>query len=370
MEKAVMFRRHFLQNLAVGSSVASFSPFAFANGPGPSAAQPTRIKVGQIGTRHAHASGQIHTLRALSDLYDFVGYVEPDKARHRQIAETAPYRGARRLTEKELFATPGLQVIAVETEVCDLLSTAQRCIDAGFHIHLDKPAGESLEQLEKLHRTAEEKSLTIQMGYMFRYNPAFQFLFRAVRNGWLGDLFEVHGVMSKKVPEARRRQLARYAGGSMFELGCHLIDPLFHLLGVPENVVSYNRQTIKGDPLFDNTLAVFEYPRATATIRSSVVEVNGGRRRQFTVCGTKGTIEIKPLEPAALTLTLEKPVGDFKAGTQTVVLPKSEGRYHGCWRDFAQVIHGKKQLPFTHQHDLAVQKAVLTASGLRKWSDD
>ncbi len=361
-----MLRRDFMQNLAVGSSVASLSSLAFANQSGRVA---TRIKVGQIGTRHAHAGGQISTLRALSDLYDFVGYVEPDEKRYKQIADTAPYRGAKRLTEKELFSTPDLQVVAVETEVCDLLSTAQRCIDAGFHIHLDKPAGESLKQLEKLHRTAAEKSLTIQMGYMFRYNPAFQFLFHANQQGWLGELFEIHGVMSKKVPPARRKQLARYAGGSMFELGCHLIDPLFHLLGVPDNVVSYNRQTIEGDPLFDNMLSVFEYPRATATIRSSVVEVNGARRRQFVVCGSKGTIEIKPLEPAALTLTLEKATGEFKAGTQIVNLPKSEGRYHGCWREFARVIRGEKALPFTHQHDLAVQKAILTASGLRKWND-
>ncbi len=361
-----MLRRHFMQNIAVGSSIASLSPLVLANKPDQPA---TRIKVGQIGTKHAHAGGQIATLRALPDLYDFVGYVEPDESRYKQVADTAVYRGAKRLTEKELFSTPGLQVVAVETEVCDLLSTAQRCIDAGFHIHLDKPAGESLPQLEKLHRAAAKNSLTIQMGYMFRYNPAFQFLFQANQNGWLGDLFEVHGVMSKKVSVTRRQQLARYAGGSMFELGCHLIDPLFHLLGIPDNVVSYNRQTIKGDPLFDNMLSVFEYPRATATIRSSVVEVNGGRRRQFVVCGSKGTIEIKPLEPAALTLTLEKATGDFKAGTQVVKLPKSEGRYHGCWKEFAQVIHGKKPFPFTHQHDLAVQKAVLTASGLRKWND-
>ncbi len=361
-----MLRRHFIQNLAAGASVASLPQLAMAKKVDK---KMTRIKVGQIGTKHAHAGGQIHTLRALPDLYEFIGYVEPDEARYKQVAETPVYRGAKRLSEKELFSTSGLQVIAVETEVCDLLATSQRCIDAGYHIHLDKPAGESLEQLEKLHQTAEEKSLTIQMGYMFRYNPAFQFLFNAVRQGWLGDVFEVHGVMSKKVGGPRRQQLARYAGGSMFELGCHLIDPLFHLLGIPENVVSYNRRTIKNDPLYDNMLSVFEYPAATATIRSSVVEVNGGRRRQFIVCGTKGTIEIMPLEPAALTLTLEKAEGNFKAGTQVVKLPKSEGRYHGCWKEFAKVIRRETPFPFTHQHDLAVQKAVLTASGLRKWND-
>ncbi|MBL4886685.1 MAG: Gfo/Idh/MocA family oxidoreductase [Planctomycetaceae bacterium] len=327
----------------------------------------SRIKVGQIGTKHAHAGGQMQTLRKLSDLYEVVGVVEHDDAQYKQIAESPVCRGVPRLSEQELLETPGLKVVAVETEVRDLLSTSQKCIDAGLHIHLDKPAGESFPQLEILHQTAKDKSLTIQMGYMFRYNPAFQFLFQAVQNGWLGEVFEVHGVMSKKVGEATRRQLAGYPGGAMFELGCHLIDPLLHILGIPENVTSYNRQTIKNDPLFDNMLAVFEYPRATATIRSSVVEVNGGRRRQFIVCGTQGTIEILPLEPGKLILTLEEPQGKYRKGTQEIALPASPGRYHGCWTEFASIIRGKSKLPFSHKHDLAVQKSVLTASGIRTW---
>lgn len=367
-----MLRRHFIQNVAAGSvvSFASIKSAAVLRAAVLKTENPeekNRIKVGQIGTKHAHASGQIGTIRALPDLYEFVGYVEPDEARYKQIAGTPAYRDAPRLSEKELLSTPGLKVVAVETEICDLLTTSQKCIDAGLHIHLDKPAGESFDQLVKLHRSADKNNLTIQMGYMFRYNPAFQFLFRAVQQGWLGEIFEVHGVMSKKVGEQARRVFDRYPGGAMFELGCHLIDPLLYLLGTPENVVSYNRRTIPDDPLLDNMLAVFEYPRATATIRSSVVEVNGGRRRQFVVCGTKGTIEILPLEPGSLTLTLDSPQENFKAGTQVVKLPKSAGRYHGCWSEFAKIIRGESVLPFTPAHDLAVQKAVLAASGLRKW---
>ena len=105
--------------------------------------------------------------------------------------------------------------------------------------------------------------------------------------------------MSKKANAFLRQELAKYPGGSMFELGCHLIDPLFHLLGIPSNVTAFNRQTEK-DGLLDNTFAVFEYPKATASIRSALVEVDGFRRRQFVVCGDKGTIRIMPLEPGKL----------------------------------------------------------------------
>ncbi len=35
------------------------------------------------------------------------------------------------------------------------------------------------------------------MGYMYRYNPAIMLLRECLKQGWLGDVFEVHAVMSK-----------------------------------------------------------------------------------------------------------------------------------------------------------------------------
>ena len=46
----------------------------------------------------------------------------------------------------------------------------------------------------------------------------------------------------------------------------------------------------------DNNLAVLEYEKALASIYVSSVEVNGWGRRQFMVSGSKGTINIVPIE--------------------------------------------------------------------------
>lgn len=69
------------------------------------------------------------------------------------------------------------------------------------------------------------------MGYMFRYNPAVVLLRDFLKRGWLGDVFEVHTVMSKVVDPASRRELAKFPGGIMFELGCHIIDLVVGVLG-------------------------------------------------------------------------------------------------------------------------------------------
>ena len=66
--------------------------------------------------------------------------------------------------------------------------------------------------------------------------------------------------------------------------------------------------------LVDNQLAVFDYPTATATLRSSVIEPFGTERRQFTVCGEEGTIEIYPLEPPKLRMALNKFRDSYRRG--------------------------------------------------------
>ena len=310
-------------------------------------------------------AGQMETIRRLPD-YEVVGVVESDDASWQRVKSSTPYQGAPRLTIDELFSVSGLQVVAVETKIRDLLPTAVRCLEAGLHVHIDKPAGDSLAALQRVQEVAQQHHRTIQMGYMYRYNEGFRFLYQAVREQWLGEIFEIHGVMSKTSSAAARQEMAEYPGGAMFELGCHLIDPLLYILGTPQNVTPFNRST-RSDGLLDNTLAVFEYPRATATVRSALVEVDGFRRRQFVVCGTEGTIVIRRLEPPRLELTLAGPQGRFSRGTQVVELPKPQGRYDGAWKDLAQIIRGEKEFAYSTAHDYQVQRAILAASGVMPW---
>src|SRR5436189_3173343 len=95
---------------------------ASARAEGQKAAAP-RIKIGQIGVGHAHAS-KLAVYRVSAD-YEVVGVVEPDDALRTRAAETAPYRGVKWLTRDQLLATPGLQAVLVETYVSDLLRTAE-----------------------------------------------------------------------------------------------------------------------------------------------------------------------------------------------------------------------------------------------------
>ena len=105
-----------------------------------------------------------------------------------------------------------------------------------------------------------------------------------------------------------------------------------------------------------------------ATIRVSQTDVEGGRHRQFVVCGTEGMLEIRPLEPPRLSLTLDRRRDRFVRGYQEVPLPKMTGRYDDQLRELARIARGETQSEYSPTHDLLVQELTLRASGLEPTS--
>jgi predicted dehydrogenase len=321
-----------------------------------------RVRVGQMGVGHAHAS-KLAAYRA-SDDYEVVGVVEPDEGLRHGAQADPVYQGLPWMTHEQLLNTPGLDAVLVETRVRDLLDTAEACIAAGKHIHLDKPAGESLPHFRRIVEAAQRQHLMIQLGYMYRYNPGVVLLRQILRQGWLGDVFEVHAVMSKVVAPDSRRVLAEYPGGIMFELGGHVMDLVIGVLGKPRSVTPFAQRAARtADNLVDNMLAVLTYDRAIASVKSSALEVEGFARRHLVVCGTEGTFQIQPLDDPAVRVALSRDREQYRSGYQDVVQPKYT-RYVGDAADMASVIRGEKEFLFSYQHDLDVQQALLQACEL------
>ncbi len=321
-----------------------------------------RIKIGQIGVGHAHAT-KLSVYRGSPD-YEVVGIVESDPELRRHAEMQTAYRDLPWMTQEQLLNVKGLEAVLVETRVRDLLATLETCIAASKHVHLDKPAGESLPKFRRSLQAAEKQQLLVQMGYMYRYNPAVIMLREMLAKGWLGTPFEVHTVMSKVIGLPDRQRLAEYPGGVMFELGCHVIDLVMAVLGKPEAVRPFPQQVQRQpDTLVDNMLAVFQYSNALATVKSTALEVEGFQRRHLVLCGTEGTFHIQPLDDPSVRLALSKPQGEFQRGYQDVRVPKFT-RYVADAADMARVIREEKTSDFPIAHDLAVQETLLRACDL------
>jgi predicted dehydrogenase len=326
-----------------------------------------QMKLGfaQIGTAHAHASGKVETLQANPDVA-FYGVYEPDPVLRAQRADEAAYGNVHWFrSEAEVLHNEEIVAVAVESHVADNLAIARRALEQGKHVWLDKPAGTDWQAFQDLIESARAKGLLVQLGYMFRYNPGFQFILDWVREGRLGEVFAVRGRMSQSLSEERRTYLSEYEGGILFELLCHLIDIVVALLGRPDRITSFLRDDRGTVPSFeDNTLTVFEYRRAMAMLSSAAMEVSPFAVRRFEVYGTRGSAVLEPFETSpVLRLCLDKARHGFESGWQQIPL-ESPPRYARSLAALVADIRGEKAPDRSLDHELAVQETVLRASGI------
>ena len=237
------------------------------------------------------------------------------------------------------------------------------CVDAGKHIHMDKPASGTLEEYKYILDTAKEKNLVVQLGYMYRYNPAVLKCFEHIKNGDLGEIYSINAEMSTFHPIEYRKWLTNFGGGIMYILGSHLVDLIVYMLGEPKKVTSFLKRTgLDGVDFEDNNLAVLEYDKALARIFVSSVEVNGFGRRQLMVSGSKGTVNICPLErPITMTYS-DTSIADKTYEDRKITISfednTADGRYDDMMQDFYAYIKGTKQNPFTYKHDFLVQRVL------------
>lgn len=339
-----MDRREFLAATA-GAAVAAAAP------------PPARIPIGFLGAAHSHAIDKVKVVLESPD-FEMVGACEESPAARAALEKL----GVKLLDRGALLDR--CRAVAVESAVRDHAAGGRLAVEAGKHVHLEKPPAATAREFRDIVAIARAKSLVLQMGYMWRHNPGFLALLEAARKGWLGDVFSIRASMNTLVPAERRPEWAEFRGGAMFEQGCHLIDAIVRLLGRPTAVTSFLKKHGAGaDTLADNAVAVLEYPRALAVVFDSTLQPSAFPHRLFEVQGSAGTGILKPIEPPALLLDLAGPAGPYREGSQAVPLPAYR-RFVADFAELAAAVRGERPLATTFDEDLAVHETVIRAGAM------
>jgi len=333
--------------------------FLFLAGPAAVRAAENATGVGVLGAVHSHAAEKLRILRESPD-WRLVGVCEDDAG----VAARLRAEGVPLMSRQALLAHPEIKVIVVESAVRDHARDARDALRAGKHVHLEKPPAVNLRDLLELVELARKSELLLQVGYMWRYHPGICRAMEAARAGWLGDVYLIKAHIGNQLAAKRRPEWAEFRGGVMFELGCHLIDPMVRLLGPPVRVTPFlRRDGAFSDTLHDNTCAVLEWGRALGMVTATTLQVNAQRHRALEIHGTNGCAVVNPLEPPRLTVELEKPAGPYAAGAQTIPLPAYR-RYEDDFRELAAAVRGETRLRVTLEEEIRVHRALLAASGM------
>lgn len=323
------------------------------------------VKMAQYGTQHGHGLGKLQALIAHESV-ELVGVFEPDSQQRLKIEKTTKGADIHWFdSDADLLNDDSIVAVASEGRNVESLAQTESLVQAGKHVWYDKPAGEDWAKWQAVVALAESKNLLIQMGYMFRYHEGYCKIGDWVKQGMLGDVFQIRAHMSTCLSLAQREAIGMHQGGVFFDLAAHQLDQVVWLLGRPDKVTSFLRNETGEVPHFsDNTLGVFEYENAMAMIDISAMETRPTARR-FEVYGTKGSAIMDPMEPAdQIRLCLEEAHDGFDAGVNLVrVTPQSRHDLYMLELDAFLAALGGGKPDRSYQHELVVQETLLRATG-------
>lgn len=329
-----------------------------------------KIRIAQIGVnRYSHALSIFNSLKTLPDVFEVVGYCLVEGEKEKFEKELFVFEGYPELTLEEILNDPTIEAVTVETEEIHLTKYAIMAAEHGKMIHMEKPGGTSLEEFEKLIALVKEKNLVFHTGYMYRYNPTIREVIENAKNGVYGDIISVEAQMNGINVADMRQWLEAFPGGMMFYLGCHLIDLILTIKGLPEKVYAFNRSTgMSGVTSCDYGLALLEYPSGMSIAKTCMAEYGGFERRKLVVCGTKASVELSPLEwltkkkANQFTEKIDYTVFDWHTkGVRSV--GEVHDRYDTMMQGFAAICRGEKANEYTPDYELTLFKYVLMACG-------
>ena len=147
----------------------------------------SKIKIGQIGTGHAHARERLFAqLKQVTDDFELVGIVENDPERREKLAIGAEYQGVKVISEEQLLNTKrpagggGRDRGAGPVAHGQPLHRQRGCTSTST----SRPARTCKDFAALLIDTVRaRRSVHLQMGYIYRYHTAFQWCYKAVAEG-------------------------------------------------------------------------------------------------------------------------------------------------------------------------------------------
>ncbi len=334
-----------------------------------------RVRIAQIGIGHAHAPSNFRSFVAQKDLFEVKGFClcegdEEKYAHQREIYDVVP-----RLSLETILNDPELDAVAIEAEEMYDTRYALMAAERGFHIFMDKPGGISQRDFEKLVSVIKKKKLAFHLGYMYRENPAWLEALEMVRSGALGEIYSVEAHMDCYNTLELRQWLTNFPGGQLYFLGCHLIDLILTIQGVPDRIIPLSVPTgLEGAQGEDFGMAVFQYPHGVSFVKTCAREPGGFMRRQLVICGSRGTVEIRPLEiyvppvgrcdqmTRIRTTWADDPAGWTAQGKEKELGPFN--RYDGMTAAFAREVRGESVNPYSCDYEVMLHRILLEACGL------
>jgi len=189
-----------------------------------------------------------------------------------------------------------------------------KALNEGKHVYCDKPLATSYEEAKEIVSLLDKYNSVTQMALQYRFFPATIRAKEIVEEGRIGKIMSFRacylhssGINPNK-PIGWKQEKKFGGGGVLFDLGSHVLDIIFHLLGeyssvyAKTEIVYKQRPDKNGDMVqVDADDIAFMMLRMKSggigTIEASKVATGANDELRFEIHGDRGAIRFNLMEP-------------------------------------------------------------------------
>ncbi|MCK6578725.1 MAG: Gfo/Idh/MocA family oxidoreductase [Anaerolineae bacterium] len=334
------------------------------------------MKIGMVGYG---GIGRVHAMAYRSLLFhyglpaDAVQIVGVATTRRESAQKAAAEIGCGFYTDDfhELLAHPEVAIIDCCTPNAAHEAILVAAAEAGKHLYCEKPLAMGMADGRSIVAAAERAGVQTQLTFNFRFFPAVQRARQLMQDGFLGRIFSFRGryyrssYIDPAKPLSWRLRKAEAGGGALADLGSHVLDLLYFLLGEFGSVQATLDTLIRQRPVAqgssemgavdvddiallhlrtaDNTLGLVEISRmGTGATNDLVIEIYGERGALRFSAADPGWLEVYDVSDPA------SPLGGMRGFRRVETVQRYDGAKVPDWTmspDFVRT-HAECQYQF------------------------
>lgn len=225
---------------------------------------------------------------------------------------------------------------------------------AGKHIYCEKPLAMNVAEGQRMVAAVEKAGVKTQMTFNFRFFPAIIRARQLIEAGFLGRVFSFRGryyrasYISPQKPLSWRLSKEVSGGGALFDLGSHVLDLIYYLLGDFSAVQATLETLIKERPLAAGStetgqvdvddlalLHVRLKDQTLGLIEASRMGTGATNDLQIEIFGEQGALRFSLEDPSWLQIydvrDPEKPLGGMRGFKRLETVQHYEGQKAPDW---------------------------------------
>lgn len=206
----------------------------------------------------------------------------------------------------EALADPGVSAAVVATPAATHAELARRCLEAGRHCFVEKPLALDVSQARALVDLAAERGLTLMVGHLLQYHPAFERLREMVAEGDLGAIRYLY---------SNRLNLGRFRReeNALWSFAPHDISMILALVGEEPSAVSATGGAYLRRHVADVTTTHMEFPGGSRA-HVFVSWLHPVKEQKLVVVGERGMVVFNDRVPWDQKLVLYRHEVEWRDG--------------------------------------------------------